>query len=131
MGLNSKFENDPVYHEKYLKAMQEILENGFSERVSADETSSINRTWYAPHHGVQQSGKLRVEFDWSSEFQGVSLNARLLQGPNLMNLLLGILFRFRLKPIALTCDIHKMYYQFIVAPADRLAEIPMVGTWRC
>lgn len=119
MALKSRFEKDPVYLEKYSKAMEEIIKGGFGERVPADETSSIDRTWYVPHHGVQQSNKLRVAFDCSSEFQGVSLNARLLQGPNLMNLLLGILFRFRLEPIALTCDIHKMYYQFIVAPADK------------
>ena len=119
MNLKGKFQKDPSYHQKYTEAMQEMLDNEFAEIIPPDEISSVGRTWYIPHHGVQQTNKLRVVFDCSSEFQGVSLNDRLLQGPNLLNLLLGILFRFRLEPIGITCDIQKMYYQFMVPPGDK------------
>lgn len=119
MGLKAKFKRDPSYHKRYSEVMSEMLDRGFSEIVPTDESSPDGRTWFIPHHSVIQPGKLRVVFDCSSEFKGVSLNERLLQGPNLLNLLLGILFRFRLKPIAITCDISKMYYQFFVNPGDR------------
>ena len=117
-GLKSKFEKDSEYHKRYTAVMNEMIENGFAEVVPADEVASEGRTWYIPHHGVQQ-GKLRVVFDCSSKFLGVSINDRLLQGPNLMNLLLGILWRFRLESVALTCDIQKMYHQFMVSPKDK------------
>ena len=112
MGLKAKFKRDPSYHKRYSEVMSEMLDRGFSEIVPTDESSPDGRTWFIPHHSVLQPGELRVVFDCSSEFKGGSLNDRLLQGPNLLNLLLGILFRFRLKPIAITCDISKMYYQF-------------------
>lgn len=117
--LKSKFQKDPGYHQRYSAVMQEMLDKAFAEPVPRDEVCKTDRTWYIPHHGVQQQDKLRVVFDCSSEFQGVSLNDRLLQGPNLINLLLGVLLRFRLEPVALTCDIQKMYYQFMVSPGDK------------
>lgn len=99
LSLKGKLQRDPVYHRKYSEIMQEMFASGFAEIVPPNEISSFGRTWYIPHRGVQQTSKLRVVFDFSSEFQGVNLNDRLLQGPNLLNLLLGILFRFPLKPI--------------------------------
>lgn len=119
MSLKSKLQRDPIYYQRYSAVMQDELDNKFAEIVPPGELPSVGRTWYIPHHGVQQTDKLRVVFDCSSEFQGACLNDRLLQGPNLMNLLLGILFRFRIHPIALTCDIQKMFYQFMVSPGDR------------
>ncbi|KAL0149906.1 hypothetical protein M9458_054789 [Cirrhinus mrigala] len=52
-------------------------------------------------------------------YQGYSLNDHLLQGPDLINSLHGILIRFRQHPIALMCDIEKMYHQFHVDEFDR------------
>lgn len=80
MSLMSKFQKDPKYHQRYSAVMQEMLDSNFAEIVPPDEASPINRIWYIPHHGV-----LRVVFDCSSEFRGVSLNNRLLQGSNLMS----------------------------------------------
>jgi hypothetical protein len=47
------------------------------------------------------------------------LNDELLQGPDLTNNLLGILFRFRKENIAICCDIEKMFFQFKVEPQHR------------
>ena len=62
--------------------------------------------------------KVRVVFDCSAKYSGVSLNDKLLQGPDLMNSLVGILCRFREKPIAIACDIE-MFYNFKVVEKDR------------
>ncbi|XP_070566165.1 uncharacterized protein [Ptychodera flava] len=79
------------------------------------------RVWYIPHHGVyhpKKPEKIRVVFDCSAKFQGVSLNNLLLQGPDLTNNLLGVLLRFRQEPIALMADIEAMFHQVKVKEKD-------------
>ena len=58
-------------------------------------------------------------FDCSAKYKGVSLNDHLLQGPDLMNRLVGILHRFRKGQIGIMCDIQKMFHMFKVTPSDR------------
>jgi len=51
--------------------------------------------WYLPHFGVYHPKKptqIKVVFDSSGEYEGVSLNGELISGPDLMNSLLGVLF---------------------------------------
>ena len=53
--------------------------------------------WYLPHFGVyhpKKPSKVRVVFDASAEFEGMSLNKVLLSGPDLTNSLLGVLMHF-------------------------------------
>ncbi|XP_068206201.1 uncharacterized protein [Palaemon carinicauda] len=70
--------------------------------------------WYLPHHGVynqRKPDKIRVVFDCSAKFNGISLNGQLLQGPDLTNSLIGVLTRFREHQVAFTCDVESMFYQ--------------------
>ena len=62
--------------------------------------------------------KLRVVFDCGAEYQGTSLNARLFQGPDLTNSLIGVLTRFRQKPTAFMADIEAMFHQVRVPKED-------------
>ena len=48
--------------------------------------------------------KLTIVFDCAARRMEVSLNDVLLQGPDLMNSLVGVLNRFRSEPIALVAD---------------------------
>ena len=100
--------------------MTEIIDRGDAEKVK--NTASKDVTWYIPHHGVYHSkkpDKIRVVFDCSAKFEGVSLNDCLLSGPDLTNGLLGVLCRFRKYPCAVMCDIEKMFHQFYVNKEDR------------
>ena len=63
--------------------------------------------------------QVRVVFDSSAEYQGVSINKMLLPGPVQTNSLLGVLLRFRKENIALMCDIERMFSSFCVKPEDR------------
>ena len=58
-------------------------------------------------------------FDCSAQFHGVSLNDYLLQGPDFMNDLLGILCRFRQESVAFMTDIKSMFHQFMVTKEHR------------
>ena len=60
--------------------------------------------------------KIRVVFDCSAKFQGVSLNDCLMQGPDLTNSLVGVLTRFREDPVAFMGDVETMFYQVTVPP---------------
>ena len=64
---------------------------------------------FLPHHGVshpRKPGKLRVVFDGSARYMSLSLNELLLQGPDFINSLCGVLCRFRKEPVAFVCDIY-------------------------
>ena len=61
----------------------------------------------------------RVVFDCSAKCKGTSLNDHLLSGPDLTNNLIGVLCRFRRYPDAITCDVEKMFHQFVVRKKDR------------
>ena len=118
--LNRKFDTNPKYHSDYKKFMEDIIESGHAEKVGSQ--GEEGRVWYIPHHGVyhpQKPGKIRVVFDCSARHAGTSLNGHLLTGPDLINKLFGVLCRFREHPIAVMCDIERMFHQFLVNEEDR------------
>ena len=63
--------------------------------------------------------KLRVAFDGSARYKGICLNDVLLRGPILLSNLVGVLLRFRQRPVAISADIASMYHQVKVNPADQ------------
>ena len=119
-NLKQKLRRNEEYLEHYTIFMNEIIERGDVERV--ESPAPDGHRWYIPHHGVyhpKKPGKVRVVFDCSSTFKGTSLNQHLLTGPDLINSLIGVLTRFRQYPVAIMCDIEKMFHQFIVSEKDR------------
>ena len=73
-----------------------------------------NKNWYIPHHGVyhpKKPDKIRVVFDCSCVHKNYCLNKELLQGSDLTNQHVGILFRFKEGKVAVIADIEKMFYQ--------------------
>ena len=119
--LQRKFNKDPAYKEQYHQFMEDVIERGDAELVPSDELETPT-SWYIPHFGVfhpKKPGKIRVVFDCSAKVGGTCLNDYLMQGPDLLNTLLGILLRFRVNKIAMMCDIEKMFHQFRVSPDDQ------------
>ena len=66
----------------------------------------------------QKPDKVRVVFDCAATYRGTSLNAQVLQGPDLTNKVVGVLLRFREEPIALMADVEAIYHQLKVHPDD-------------
>ncbi|KAK7884949.1 hypothetical protein WMY93_028072 [Mugilogobius chulae] len=119
--LKKRFEKDKQYHKDYTEFMKETIERGDAEKVPSEDLDK-SPAWYIPHHGVyhpQKPGKIRVVFDCSAKYEGVSLNDHLLTGPELTNSLVGVLCRFRKGPLAVTCDIERMFHQFRVREEDQ------------
>ena len=113
--LKSRFNKDENYKKDYTMFMDQMIKNGYAEKVSSDEESVIDwKSWYIPHHGVyhpKKPEKIRVVFDCSAEYKGESINKHLLQGPDLTNKLIGVLIRFRQESVAFMSDIEAMFHQ--------------------
>lgn len=95
----------------YNQLMSEIFQKSHAEVYSSGEEVE---TWY-PIHGVfhlKKADKRHAVLNCSARHEGSSLMDHLLQGPDLINSLHGILIQFRQHPTALTCDVEKMYHQF-------------------
>ena len=121
-GLLKMFVRKPEMKTDYLEFMGKIIEKGHASPVPRDEVPpSAGRFWYLPHFATYHNTKrtIRVVFDSSCEFQGVSLNKALLPGPDLMNNLIGVLIRFRKENVAVMCDVEQMFHSFHVDPKHR------------
>lgn len=76
--------------------MNKLFDKSYAKKVTSE--SIDGKTWYLPHHGVyhpKKPEKIRVVFDCSATYGGVSLNSMLLQGPDLTNQIVGVLSRLR------------------------------------
>lgn len=121
LNLKKRFGRDASFHKDYTAFMDNLISSGYAERVP---TTGLERNdgkvWYIPHHGVYhpKKGKIRVVFDCAASFQGASLNAHLLQGPDLTSGLVGVLTRFRREQVVLMSDIEAMFHQVRVPEGD-------------
>ena len=109
--VKKRMMKEEVFCNEYCQFMNKLFKAGYARKVPEKRLSE--RSWYIPHHGVYHptKRKLRVVFDCSAELDGVSLNSMLLQGPDFMNSMLGVLVRFRIGLIPVTADIEAMYHQ--------------------
>ena len=116
--LEKKFQKNSEYKRQYHEFMTDIIAKG--EAIPAVNETQVS--WYIPHFGVyhpRKPHKIRVVFDCAAKVGGVSLNDFLLQGPDHMNDLQGILLRFRINHVAIMGDIERMFHQFKVSSHDQ------------
>ena len=99
----------------YQVFMKELLDKGYAHKVPPAQLNPVaGNAWYIPHHGIYHSykpGKIRVVFDCSAKFWGISLYTMLHKGPDLTNSLSGVLIRFRGERVAVMADIASMFHQ--------------------
>ena len=111
--------NDTVKKE-YTEFMKRIFDRSHASYIPKEQLQTTpDQVWYLSHFDVHHPKKpeqIRVVFDCSAAFDNKSLNKLLLQGPDLMNSLIGVLMRFRKEYVAITCDIEQMFHCFYVIP---------------
>lgn len=120
--LKRRFQKDLTFHTEYNMFINDLLAKGYAEKVPEEELDhGDGKVWYIPHHRVYHptKGKIRVVFDCGARYQGTSLNAQLLQGPDLTSSLIGVVTRFRREPVVIMADIESMFHQVQVPPDDR------------
>jgi len=121
--LKRKLDGDEQLCKKYTETMDGYLKNGYAIQCQGNPVNDP-RVWYLPHHpvmNVNKPGKLRVVFDCAAQYKGTTLNENLLQGPDLVNSIVGVLMRFRQEPVAMVADIEAMFHQVKVSESDRNA----------
>ena len=120
--LKRKLTKDSNLRALYIDTMRGYIEKGYARPVENNGGCRSNRIWYLPHHPVcspNKPGKVRIVFDCAAKYKGTSLNDNLLQGPDLVNSLVGVLIRFREQPVAIVADIEAMFHQVKVSDKDR------------
>jgi len=115
----------PKMGRDYFDFMAKVLDKGHAVPIPPEEISPrkvTGRAWYLPHFGVYHPKKpdqIRVVFDSSAEYRRVSPNKELLTGPDFMNTLVRVLFRFRREDVAAMCDVEQMFHSFHEDPKHR------------
>ena len=102
-SLRKRLNKDERLRKKYSEVMQGYIEKGCAEPVSKDSRKENSREWFLLHFlvlNLKKPDKLRIVFDCAARHMGTSLNDALLQGPDLVNSLTGVLICFREEKIA-------------------------------
>ncbi|XP_071056302.1 uncharacterized protein [Onthophagus taurus] len=119
--LELRFARNEKFKIEYERFINEYIELGHMRCVPLN----LNiRNFYLPHHGViresSSTTRLRVVFNGSQlTSSGLSLNDCLYTGPKLQTELVDVLLRWRRHPIAIACDLEKMYRQIRLHEMDQ------------
>ena len=122
--LQKKLEADPKLFKQYKAVIDGYLEAKppYARKMDPSEVyKTTSKTWTLPTFPVfhpKKPEKPRVVMDAAAEFHGISLNKELLTGPDLLNLLVGVIMRFCINPIAIAADIEAMFHQVRTSPED-------------
>ncbi|XP_063368187.1 uncharacterized protein LOC134656557 [Cydia amplana] len=124
LAVERRMLSDEGYASRYTERINHLLENNYARLLSDDELLAPHkRIFYLAHFGVDNKNKkkLRLVHDASAATAGRSLNDYLLQGPDLLQSLLGIMLRFREKPVAIMGDIKEFFHRIKITKEDQHA----------
>ena len=108
----------------YQEQMEDMLNRGVASKLDPSEIAAYQGpVQYISHHEVinskSSSTPVRIVFNSSAKFNGLSLNDHWAKRPDLMNNMLGIILRFREGQIAMAGDIKKMYHSIHMSLLDQ------------
>lgn len=106
---------DDKWSETYMEQVQDMVNRKVARKLTDSEISSWKGPCFylstlAVSNPRSNTTPVRMVFNSSQVYQGVSLNSALAKGPDAyLNNLLGLLLRWREESIALVGDIRKMF----------------------
>ena len=104
------------------KQLGGVFENGRAVFIDEADVPPGVPSFVLPLHIVYEPNKPtkpRCCHDGASKLDGTCLNDHILTGPDLMNDLLGVLFRFRENRVTLSADIKGFFHQVYVDERDQ------------
>lgn len=126
LNFERKMKTDHELSNSVKVQMVDYEKKGYIRKLTQDESKTITATtWYLPLFAVRnpnKPGKIRMVWDAAAVVEGISLNSMLIQGPDLLQNLLSIIFRFREKQFAIVGDIREMFHQIQLRPQDRNSQ---------
>ena len=122
-SLERRLEKNENLKQGYKETIDVDVQKGFVRNLDEAELENTKSDlqWYVPHLPVlnpNKPDKKRRVCNAASKFAGVSLDDNLMAGPDLLQSLIEIIFRFREKQIALTADVEATFLQVKAPPAD-------------
>ena len=124
--IEKRMLKDTSFAEDSRNKIKEYVEKGYARRLEEEEIKQeYKKVWYLPHFAVvnpNKPGKIRFVFDAAANVNGFSFNDFLLKGPDLYNSLVGMIWKFREKPIAFSADIKEMFHQVKIKSEDQHAQ---------
>ena len=99
MSLERYLQKIKTLRKRYQETIDTDVNAGYVRKV---EQTELNETkdklqWFFPHHPVinpHKPEKVRRVCNAAANYQGVALSDKLLSGPDLLQRLIGIIFRF-------------------------------------
>jgi hypothetical protein len=120
--MERRLDRDPEIVAQYYSKLVEY-EKGYIRKLTSEEAAVVTtRTWYLPHLAVTRAatpGKIRLVFDAAAKSSNKSLNDFLVKGPDLLQPLPEVIWKFREQPIAFTGVIREMFHQVLIRPEDQ------------
>ncbi|XP_036320010.1 uncharacterized protein LOC118734393 [Rhagoletis pomonella] len=121
-----QMKNDAEFGARYRKEMAKYVSNGYARKLSRDEAGEPHQdAWYLPHFAVinrHKPEKTRIVFDAAAAVSNVSLNSKLMKGPEQAQPLIRILLQFRQGRVAVSADIREMFSRIKIRAADQHAQ---------
>jgi hypothetical protein len=123
-----RFKKDENYFRAYAQAIDQYEAKGYSERIPESEIEvEPGRCMYLDHHAVAHPRKVdrRIVFNPSMEIKpharvpGVSLNSQIMDCPNMLEQVFGVLVRFREQPVAVVGDIQAFFHALRTTKQDQ------------
>ncbi|XP_058828118.1 uncharacterized protein LOC131688011 [Topomyia yanbarensis] len=127
LQLERKLMKNPELYTKVRMQIEEYVEKGYAHLATKEEleNTEAGKAWYLPINVVlepKKPGKVRIVWDAAATVQGVSLNSKLLKGPDLLVPLVAVIIGFRERRIAFGGDLKEMFHQLKIIKEDRQAQ---------
>ncbi|XP_070851598.1 uncharacterized protein [Drosophila suzukii] len=115
---------DPKLKTFLSNTMRHYKEKRYIRKLEKWELSNSPRSWYLPILTVTNLNKkmTRLVWDAAAQVDGISLNDTILKGPDMLVSFMGVLLRFRERPIAVSGDIREMFHQIKVCAQDQYSQ---------
>jgi hypothetical protein len=127
LAHENKVNKNPIHLAAYNNNVKELMQLGYMREASKEDLNGIwNNIWYLPMNLVVNENKnppkFRNVYDASAKYEGVSLNDKLLKGPDLLIDVLKPLLRLRMNEIAFTADVQHMFHRMQICLRDQQCQ---------
>ena len=112
-SVERRLQKDETIKKRYQETIDTDNNAGYVRKVDQTELNETKDKlqWYLSHLPVinpHRPVKVRRVRNAAAKYQGLALNDKLLSGPDLLQSLIGTIYRFREHPIALSADIEAL-----------------------
>ena len=127
-STEKRLSRDKSHADTYSYQIADMITRGAAREVSEEELAKYTGPkFYISHFEVlnpkSKSTPCRIVYNSSAKFRGHALNEYLAKGPSMLNLLLGVLLRFRENRHGFIGDISNMFHAIDIPIHDQMTHL--------